>query len=216
MTDDSRIGAVVGGRYRLTEQIAVGGMGVVYRAERIQLGRTVAIKFLHPSFAGRGDILRRFENEARAMGRLAHPHCVSVMDFGVEDGMPYLVMDFVHGETLREILDAGGMPLPRALAIFRQILAGVAHAHGQGIIHRDLKPANVMVTEATGTGDHVRILDFGLAKLAGGTAGDTSHSNLAIGTPSYMAPEQARGGTVDARTDIYSLGVLLFELVTGE
>src|SRR5262249_41943425 len=108
------------------------------------------------------------------------------------------------------------LKLSRALAIFRQILAGVAHAHGQGIIHRDLKPANVMVTEATGTGDHVRILDFGLAKLAGGTAGDTSHSNLAIGTPSYMAPEQARGEAVDARTDIYSLGVLLCELVTGD
>src|SRR5215813_4776511 len=183
-SDDHLIGRVVGGRYRLTQRLAAGGMGVVYRGERVQLGRPVAIKFLHPTFAMRDDALRRFDIEARAMGRLAHPHCVSVMDFGVEEGMPYLVMDFVHGKTLREILDAGGMPLPRALHIFRQILAGVAHAHGQGIIHRDLKPANVMVTEATGTGDHVRILDFGLAKLRDTSTSDSSSSSFAIGTPS--------------------------------
>jgi serine/threonine-protein kinase len=216
MTDDSRIGAVVGGRYRLTEQIAVGGMGVVYRAERLQLGRTVAIKFLHPSFAGRGDILRRFENEARAMGRLAHPHCVSVIDFGVEEGAPYLVMDYVSGQTLRELIDGGPLSPARALSILRQILAGLAHAHGQNIIHRDIKPANIILTEATGTGDHVRILDFGLAKLRDGSGGDTSVTALAIGTPSYMSPEQARGDAIDARSDIYSVGVLTYELLTGE
>jgi serine/threonine-protein kinase len=140
-------------------------MGVVYRGERLQLGRAVAIKFLHAAFAGRPEIMRRFETEARAMSRLAHPHCVSVMDYGVEEGAPYLVMDFVHGKTLRTLLDEGELTTARSLHIMRQLLAGLAHAHGQGIIHRDIKPANIMLTEATGTGDHVRILDFGLAKL---------------------------------------------------
>src|SRR5205814_5334597 len=106
-SDDSLIGKVVGGRYRLTQRLAAGGMGVVYRGERLQLGRPVAVKFLHPVFAVQKDALRRFDVEARAMSRLGHPHCVSVIDFGVEEGAPYLVMDFVHGKTLRELLDEG-------------------------------------------------------------------------------------------------------------
>src|SRR5262245_46107567 len=125
-TSDNLLGKTVGGRYRLTQKLATGGMGVVYRAERLQIGRTVAIKFLHRTFAGHEDARRRFETEAKAMARLAHPHCVSVIDFGVEDELPYVVMDFVHGKTLRELLDVGPLATRRAVAVFRQILAGVA------------------------------------------------------------------------------------------
>jgi eukaryotic-like serine/threonine-protein kinase len=215
--EDPRVGTTVGGRYRLTQRLASGGMGVVYRGERVQLGRAVAVKFLHYAFAARPDILHRFETEVRAMSRLAHPHCVSVIDYGVEEGAPYVVMDFVHGKTLRALLDEGRVPTGRALHIARHVLGGLAHAHGQGIIHRDIKPANIMLTEATGTGDHVRILDFGLAKLRdAGMSGDASQASLAVGTPSYMPPEQARGDKVDARSDIYSVGVMVFELLTGK
>jgi len=189
-------------------------MGAVYRGERLQLGRAVAIKFLHLAFLREPEFQRRFEVEARAMSRLGHPHCVSVIDFGVAD-VPYLVMDFVHGVTLRDLIERGALPAGRALLIMRQVLGGLSHAHGKGVIHRDIKPANVMLTEATGTGDHVRILDFGLAKMF--TPGEKSATvPMAIGTPSYMSPEQARGETVDARSDVYSAGVMLFELLTGE
>jgi len=188
-------------------------MGVVYRGERIELGRPVAVKFLHPWIASQKAFRSRFETEARAMSRLNHPNCVSVMDFGVEGSSPYLVMDFVAGGTLRQLLERGRLSPPRAVAIARQLLAGVAHAHAQGIIHRDLKPENLMLGDSAGLADHVRILDFGLAKLRDGPA---MTSGLAIGTPSYMSPEQAGApGDIDGRTDIYALGVVLFEMLAG-
>ncbi len=188
-------------------------MGVVYRGERVQLGRPVAVKFLHPWIAAQKTFLSRFENEARAMSRLGHPNCVSVIDFGVESG-PYLVMDFVTGKTLRDAVHGQGpQPPARALHIVRQLLAGLAHAHAQGIVHRDLKPDNLILTDEVGLDDHLRILDFGLAKLRDGPA---MTAGMAVGTPSYMSPEQSgAAGTVDARSDVYSVGVLLFELLTG-
>ncbi len=188
-------------------------MGTVYRGERVQLGRPVAIKFLHPMMAAQEAFVRRFEVEARAMSRLSHPNCVSVIDFGSEAG-PYVVMDFATGTTLRQALDQERrLEVPRALFITRQILAGLSHAHGQGIIHRDIKPENVVLAQVDGLDDHVRILDFGLARLADGASGLTA--GLAIGTPSYMAPEQTGPGTVDERADIYAVGVVLFELLSG-
>jgi eukaryotic-like serine/threonine-protein kinase len=208
---DPRIGAVLQGRYRILSKLASGAMGVVYRGERVGLGRPVAVKFLHPWIAAQKTFLSRFENEARAMSRLGHPNCVSVIDFGVEGG-PYLVMDFVTGKTLR---DATQWPQPpaRALHIVRQLLAGMAHAHAQGIVHRDLKPENLILTDEAGLDDHLRILDFGLAKLRDGPA---MTAGMAVGTPSYMSPEQSGAeGAVDARSDIYSVGVLLFELLAG-
>jgi serine/threonine-protein kinase len=212
--EDPRLGTILQDRYKIVSRVAAGAMGAVYRGERLQLGRAVAIKFLHVAFLREPEFQRRFEVEARAMSRLGHPHCVSVIDFGVAD-VPYLVMDYVNGVTLRELVEKGATPPGRALPIMRQVLAGLAHAHGKGVIHRDIKPANVMLTEATGTGDHVRILDFGLAKMF--TPGEMSTTvPMAIGTPSYMSPEQARGETVDARSDVYAAGVLLFELLTGE
>jgi hypothetical protein len=210
---DPRIGSVIQGRYQILSVIASGGMGVVYRGERVQLGRPVAIKFLHPAIATQQSFRERFEVEARAMSRLAHPNCVSVIDFGIEE-VPFLVMDFVAGRSLRSLLGRERLAPSRVLGFARQILAAVAHAHAQGIIHRDLKPDNIIVSDSPGLVDHVRILDFGLAKLKDGPALTVG---MAVGTPSYMAPEQTlAGGVVDARTDIYAVGVLLFEMLTGK
>ncbi|HXT98412.1 MAG TPA: protein kinase [Polyangia bacterium] len=209
---DPRIGHVLQGRYRILAKLASGAMGVVYKGERVQLGRPVAVKFLHPWIAAQKAFLSRFETEAKAMSRLGHPNCVSVIDFGVE-GAPYLVMDFVTGRTLREVMLAGPIALERVLKIGQQLLAGLAHAHAQGIVHRDLKPENLILSGEGGLEEHLRILDFGLAKLRDGPA---MTAGMAVGTPSYMSPEQSGGtGTVDARTDLYAVGVLLFEILAG-
>jgi len=186
---------------------------VVYRGERIALGKQVAVKFLHPWVAAQPQFRVRFETEARAMSRLNHPNCVSVIDFGFE-GAPFVVMDFVSGRTLRALLaETGPLEPLRVIAIMKQILAGLGHAHAQGIVHRDIKPENMMLVAGEGLEDHVRILDFGLAKLHDGPA---MTAGFAVGTPSYMSPEQTGGpGEIDLRTDIYAAGVVLFELLTG-
>jgi serine/threonine-protein kinase len=214
-TEDSRIGAVLGGRYRITTLLGEGGMGLVYRGERLQLGRPVAIKFLHTPYSKSPKFVARFEREARAMSKLSHPHCVSVIDFGVQDA-PYIVMDFVTGSTVRDVLDLGPVPVSRALSITRQVLFGLAHAHSEGVTHRDIKPGNIMLAELTGIGDHVRIFDFGLAKLHDSESeGDMSTASV-VGTPAYMAPEQARADKIDGRADLYATGIVLFELLTGQ
>jgi serine/threonine-protein kinase len=214
---DPRIGELVDDRYRVLEAMAAGSMGVVYKAERVPVGKLVAIKFLHAPFANDAEFLARFERETRVMSKLAHPNCVSVVDFGVWDGAPYLVMEYVSGTTLRQLIDNGALPARRALALVRQIAAGLAHAHAQGVVHRDVKPANIMISEEIGTGDHVRILDFGLARLRGAVGRDATQANVVVGTPNYMAPEQTvGGGLIDARTDIYAVGVVLFEMVSGD
>ncbi len=214
---DARIGALVDERYTILEAMASGAMGAVYRAERVPVGKIVAIKFLHASFAKDSEFLIRFERETRAMSKLAHPNCVSVVDFGVWQESPYLVMEYVAGTTLRQLLDSERLAPARALGFARQIAAGLAHAHAQGIVHRDIKPANIMVSDEIGAGEHVRLLDFGLARLRGaGGARDATLANVVVGTPNYMAPEQTvPGGTIDARTDIYAAGVLLFEMLAG-
>jgi serine/threonine-protein kinase len=210
---DPRIGRELGGRYRVVELLGKGGMGVVYRGARVGLDRPVAIKFLHGWIAAQPDRLRRFETEARAASRLSHPNCAAVIDFGVDEASPYLVMELTTGTSLRATIDAGPVPPARALAITRQVLAGLAHAHEHGIVHRDVKPDNILLTDTVGVGDHVRIVDFGLAKLTDGSGGATA--GFAVGTPSYMAPEQTLGEHVDARTDVYAVGIVLYELLMG-
>jgi serine/threonine protein kinase len=209
---DPRVGSTLQGRYLILSRLASGALGVVYRGERVQLGRAVAVKFLHPWIAAQKTFLSRFENEAKAMSRLLHPHCVSVIDFGVE-GSPYLVMDFVTGRTLRDLMLEERLSSARAMRLSQQLLAGLAHAHEQGIVHRDLKPENLILSAEAGLKEHLRILDFGLAKLRDGpqmTAG------MAVGTPSYMSPEQSGAdGAIDARTDLYTVGIVLFEMFTG-
>ncbi|MEO7732795.1 MAG: protein kinase [Kofleriaceae bacterium] len=217
ITADPRIGSLVDERYRVLEAMASGSMGVVYKAERVPVGKIVAIKFLHATFANDAEFLARFERETRVMSKLTHPHCVSVVDFGVWDGAPYLVMEYVSGTTLRALIDNGPLPPRRALTLVRQIAAGLAHAHAQGVVHRDVKPANLMISEEIGTGDHARILDFGLARLRGAVGRDATQTNVVVGTPNYMAPEQTvGGGLIDARTDIYAVGIVLFEMISGD
>jgi serine/threonine-protein kinase len=211
--DDPRVGTLLHDRYRVLERLTAGSMGVVYRAERVKLNRKVAIKVLHESYATTEDGMRRFEVEARAMSRLSHPNCVTVIDFGLDQGAPYLVMDFVTGRTLRQVIAEEGRLAPgRAVDTVRQILAGLGHAHAQGIIHRDVKPENIVITVVEGQGEQVRILDFGLAKLRDEK---TVTTGVAVGTPGYMSPEQTVGEIVDERADIYAVGIILYELLVG-
>jgi serine/threonine-protein kinase len=200
-------------RYLVIERVAEGSMATVYRGQRVKLDRAVAIKFLHDSFAASEDGRRRFEVEARAMSRLSHPNCMSVTDFGVHRGAPYLVMDYVTGPSLRQLLGIHRSFAPRrAVEMARQILAGLCHAHTQGVIHRDLKPENILVASVEGHADQMRIADFGLAKLRDEASVTTG---VALGTPGYMSPEQTIGEKADVRSDIYTAGILLYELLTG-
>ena len=188
-------------------------MGVVYRAERIKLGRIVAVKVLHEVLPSELSSRRRFEIEAMAMAKLEHPHCAAVVDIGLHGDRPFVVMDYVSGQNLKDVISAQApLAVPRAVELVRQILSGLAHAHELGIIHRDIKPANLVLSQKAGLGDHVKILDFGLARLGQDSSLTTG---VVVGTPSYMAPEQIRGQTIDSRIDLYAAGVVLFEMLTG-
>ena len=214
MAEAELVGAVLDGRYRVLEPIGHGAMGVVYRGERLQLGRAVAIKVLHDALPNELSGRQRFELEARAMARLEHPHCVAVLDVGLHDGRPYVVMEMVTGESLRQVMDRGRLDIPRALSIMRQVLSGLGHAHELGIVHRDIKPANLILGHKTGLGDQVKILDFGLARSLDSKSARLT-TGLVLGTPAYMAPEQCRDASIDARSDLYACGVMLFEMLAG-
>jgi serine/threonine-protein kinase len=181
----------------------------------------VAIKVLHQDTAAIGEWRRRFEREAQALSALAHPNVVPVTDSGIDDGIPYLVMELLQGKTLQELLKGGPLPLWRALDIARQTLRGLGFAHGKGIVHRDLKPANVFLQELPDQDDHVRLLDFGMVKFiekksgSKATADTLTRVGAVFGTPAYRSPEQAKGNPADARTDVYAAGCVLFELLSG-
>ena len=211
-------GDVLEERYRVVGELGSGGMGVVYRAEHLRLRRHVAIKMLRQPFSGAQDLRPRFEREARALAALSHPNIVIVTDYGVHAGRPFLAMELVEGRTLRTIVDEGLTDVDRAVDIARQLLEGVAFAHHCGLVHRDIKPSNVLLSPLEGGRELVKILDFGFAKFVEGESehGTITRSAIGFGTPAYIPPEQATGGTTDARTDVYSLGVVLFELLTGK
>ena len=206
-------GQILDDRYRVLEPIGAGAMGNVYRAERLKLGRIVAIKVMNESLPDEASSRRRFEREATAMAKLEHPHCASVLDVGVHGSQPYVVMDFVSGDNLTTLIKQGPVPVERAVEITRQVLSGLAHAHELGIVHRDIKPANIVLSHKVGVGDHAKILDFGIARLSDESSNLTS--GVILGTPNYMAPEQIRGLLLDGRADLYACGVMLFELLTG-
>jgi serine/threonine-protein kinase len=212
---DPRLGRQVGDRYRLLERLAVGGMGVVYRGDAVADGRPVAVKFLHESFVAAPDIVQRFQREVAAMQRLSHPNLIEVLDTGASGGVPYLVMPFESGASLGDALVSGPIPPPRAVGIALEILSGVAHAHQHGVLHRDLKPDNVLLVDDRGE-RRVKIVDFGLAKLVDDLDGPRlTQTGMAFGTPAYMAPEQAQGAATDARTDLYAVGIILYEMLVG-
>ncbi|MGZ5294547.1 MAG: Stk1 family PASTA domain-containing Ser/Thr kinase [Actinomycetota bacterium] len=203
--------SVFGGRYRVEARIGAGGMAEVFRGFDPVLNRTVAIKTLLPQFARDEAFVARFRREAQAAARLNHPNIVAAYDTGSDDGTQYIVMEFVEGRTLAEFLATGRRPTPvQSAEIAQKICSALAAAHAQGVIHRDIKPGNVMVTR-DGT---VKVMDFGIARMTTGveTAPQTS---AVLGTATYLSPEQAQGGPVDARTDIYSLGTVLYEMVGG-
>jgi eukaryotic-like serine/threonine-protein kinase len=219
------------GPYEVASLLGAGGMGEVYRAQDTRLGRQVAVKVLPAGVASEPERLRRFEQEARAEGLLNHPNVVIVHDVGSHDGIPYLVTELLEGESLRARLTRGALPLHEAVGVALQMARGLAAAHGKGIVHRDLKPDNVFLSPGGG----VKILDFGIAKLFEPDADEASLSPEAlaalseaetqaraatgwgalIGTPAYMSPEQARGERVDSRSDVFSFGIVLYEMLTG-
>jgi len=197
------------GRYHITERIAAGGMGEVYRAQDAVLAREVAIKVLHRSLAGDQGFVDRFRREARAAATLNHPNIVTVFDWGAVDGVYYMVMEYVHGRSVREILNARGALAPaQAAAVLDQTLAALDHAHAKGIVHRDLKPENILIT----TEGVVKLTDLGLARAFADAK--STRAGAVTGTVQYLAPEQIRGEPADPRSDLYSLGIVGFELLT--
>jgi serine/threonine-protein kinase len=218
-SDDRFVGKTLPGGYHILDLISVGGMGRVYRAQQSALGRTVAVKIIHPHLLSDENSALRFMTEARAASQLNHPNSVAVFDFGrTDDGQPYLVMEFLRGKDLSRVAyEEGPLPFARIVDVLRQVLAALGEAHDLGIVHRDLKPENVILEPLRRGGDFVKVVDFGLAKLrADSQAGPgVTSPGIVCGTPDYMAPEQGRGDTIDGRSDLYAVGVILFQLLTG-
>jgi serine/threonine protein kinase len=220
--DDPVVGTTLLGQFHLVAPIGSGAMGTVYRAWQSGMERQVAVKLLRADLTHDQELRRRFLREARAAARLAHPNIVCVHLVGeTEAGVPYLVMEHLAGETLDDVLERDGQLAPRrAVAIARQIACALAEAHAEGVVHRDLKPANVILTQRRASGEQVKIVDFGIAKVAHGallTGCSTrlTREGVVFGTPHYIAPEQAQGAAIDGRADLYSLGVLLYRMLSG-
>jgi serine/threonine-protein kinase len=213
---------ILGGQFQILQKIGSGGMGAVYKAVQPAMNRMVAVKILHQKLANRKDLVSRFRREARAMSHLNHPNTVRVYLFGeLEDGSLYIVMEYLEGRNLNQIVrKEGPMEADRAIPILVQACGALEEAHLQGIIHRDLKPENIFLSTNGGLKDYAKVLDFGLAKVTERELRPGSvmltQQGMVFGTPEFMSPEQAQGLTLDARSDVYSLAVILFELMTGK
>ena len=214
---DPWLGKQVGGRYRILSAIGAGGMGSIYLAEHLTLGRKFALKLLSEELSAKEGIRKRFEREARTLSALHHPNVVAVSDYGVDGDAPFLVMELAPGEDLSAQLEKGLATPEQAYEVFRQLLRGVAHAHAEGLVHRDLKPSNVMVRFLRDGSLHVQVLDFGLARYSEQSKGGPrlTRAGAILGTPAYMAPEQASGEGAEAPSDTYAAGLILFELLAG-
>src|SRR5918911_4930233 len=210
VTGDTLIDSVFDGRYRIIRKLGAGGMANVYLAEDQELGRRVAIKILNDRFANDDVFVERFRREAKNAAGLSHPNIVSIYDRGETDGTYYIAMEYLEGRTLKELIVRNGpTPVPIAIDYARQILSAVAFAHRNGVVHRDIKPHNIVV----GRDGRLKVTDFGIARSG---ASQMTEAGSIIGTAQYLSPEQARGAAVDARSDLYSVGVVLYEMLTGK
>ncbi len=213
---------ILGGQFRILKKIGTGGMGAVYKAEQPEMNRMVAVKILHAKLKNRKDLVSRFRREARAMSHLTHPNTVKVMMYGeLETGELYIVMEYLEGRNLNQIVRREGpMSVERAIPVLIQVCGALQEAHELGIVHRDLKPENVFLTTSGGITDFAKVLDFGLAKVTERELRPGSimltQEGMVFGTPEFMSPEQAQGLTLDHKSDIYSLAIILYEALTGK
>jgi len=213
--DDLQLNKVIAGRYRLEARIGEGGMGIVYRARHVLIDRVVAVKLIRPDLRGETHLRAWMLREARAANRVDHAHIIDIHDIGeTDDGELYLVMEYLVGTPLSTEIARGPMPIQRAVDVLEQMGAALARAHDLGVVHRDLKSDNILLTSRGGRKDFVKILDFGLAALAHDPR--LAPKGAVFGTPEYMSPEQARGETAGPQSDLYALGILLFEMITGQ
>ncbi|HEY5924709.1 MAG TPA: protein kinase [Kofleriaceae bacterium] len=215
MSQDPFVGRVIDGRYEIQARIGEGGMGVVYKARQISIDRIIALKMLNQQMAQDQTWVQRFYNEAKACSRLQHPNTIRMFDFGqTQDGRLFMTMEFLDGVSLRDALQRGPLAPQRVIKVLIQCCASLAEAHSIGIIHRDIKPDNVFLLNMAGSPDFVKLLDFSVAKLLEGDRMKTQ-AGVVFGTPQYMSPEQGRGLPLDARSDLYALGILAFEMLTS-
>lgn len=218
MATPSRIGTLVDQQYRLDALLGEGASGAVYRAERLRDCRVFALKLLKGRGSSEAD-RSRFLREAKALNALDHPAVVPIVDFGFEEGAPYIVMELLHGAPLGTILARGPLDSARALDVAKQVIAGLAYCHAHGVLHRDIKPGNILVTGRSDGGLIAKLVDFGLVKFIDadrwGPQSILTAEGAVLGTPAYMSPEQGFGQAADTRSDVYSAGILLFELVAG-
>ena len=212
------VGSMIGERYHVLKKLGEGGMGQVYLAEHVKMGRKSAVKVMNSSMVHDADAIGRFNREAANASRINHPNVAGIYDFGeTSDGLVYLAMEFIEGETLTDLLKANGaLPPVRAAEINRQTAAALNVAHDLGIVHRDLKPDNIMITKDHDGLDCVKVVDFGIAKAAGSEAQNVTRTGMVIGTPEYMSPEQLSGEKLDGRSDLYSLALVAFNMLTGK
>ena len=212
---DEVIGKVFAGKYKIESLLGEGGMARVYKATHLEIEKPVVIKLMHSHLPSKGTAVKRFELEIKVTAKLNHPNLVSVFDGGVMNGNPYLVMEYIRGESLREFIsNRGQLPFNQCIAIASQICAGLQEAHNEGVVHRDLKPENIMLRVQSDRPDWVKVVDFGIAHLKQGGHKLTA-TGVAVGTVDYMSPEYLSDKPIDHRADIYALGVMLYELLTG-